>query len=83
MNIRCRWCKNYSKSSGRLYLEDKTASNIDQIIEEGYIYEALEESGVSGYNMDDLCDTIYWVLDKRLKVKVDLDEESFYCSKYE
>lgn len=83
MNIRCRWCKNYSKSSGCLYFEGRTDSTIGWIIEEGYIYEALQECGIPEDKIDTICDTIYGILDKNLKVKVDLDDESFYCCKYE
>ncbi|SFE84391.1 hypothetical protein [Peptostreptococcus sp. D1] len=79
----CRWCKNYDKESGCIYLADKLGTNLDFVFEDGYIHEMLLESNI---NMDDvryINDRIENILRGSLEAKLNVNINSFCCNEFE
>lgn len=79
----CRWCKNYSNSEGCFYLRNKLEVDVISLFEEGHVYELLQEYDLSDELVDNICDSLQYLLQDNLDVIQDIDEENFYCCKFE
>lgn len=79
----CRWCKNYSRESGCIYLVDKLDTNLDLVFEDGYIHDMLLESNIDIDDTQYINDRVENILRSSLEARLDLDINSFYCNKFE
>ena len=82
----CKWCLNRDKETDTCSkLKSEARSNLDELVENGYLSEYLEGylgDKFSEEQLEEIEDVIYKFFQKRLEVEAEFDPEDDFCCNF-